>query len=260
MPRMPSLFISHGSPDLAVRETAAHRFLRGLGANLPRPRAILVASAHWETDVPAVATGANPTTVFDFGGFDPRLRQIRYDAPGDPALASQAAVLMQHAGLEVIPDAGRGWDHGVWVPLHLLYPERNIPVAQVSIQPLKDPAHHVRVGAALQSLRDDGVMIIASGAMTHNLGAFRGQPVDAPVPRWVSDFTDWMADRLTSDKRADAVLYREQAPYGVQNHPEAEHILPLFVALGATAVSEPVTRLHDSFEHGVLAMDIYRFG
>ncbi len=257
---MPALFISHGSPELAVRETPAHRFLAGYAAQLPRPRAILVVSAHWETHRPAVGTGKTPATVYDFGGFDPRLRTIKYGAPGAPDAAARARELLTAAGLTVDADANHGWDHGVWVPLHLLYPDRDIPVAQVSIQPEADPNHHVRIGRALMPLRDEGVMIITSGAMTHNLGAFRGQPVAAPAPRWVTDFTDWMEQALTSDRPEAAVAYREQAPFAVENHPEAEHILPLFVAIGAHHRGEPIRRVHDSVEHAVLAMDVYRFG
>jgi 4,5-DOPA dioxygenase extradiol len=260
MPKLPALFISHGSPELAVRKSPAQHFLMGLGATLPKPRAILVASAHWETNAPVVATGTRPATVYDFGGFDPRLRDIRYDAAGAPDVAAAAAGLLETAGFRVSADPAHGWDHGVWVPLHLLYPAHDIPVAQISIQPEADPAHHLRIGAALAPLRDDGVMIIASGAMTHNLRAFRGQPVDATAPAWVSDFTDWMHAALTGPDRQSALAYRETAPHGVMNHPEAEHILPLFVALGATHPEDPVTRVHTSFEHGVLAMDVYRFG
>lgn len=260
MTPMPALFISHGSPELAVRDTPAHRFLSGYRADLPTPRAILVVSAHWETAQPEVATGAHPATIFDFGGFDPRLRTIRYDAPGAPAVALRAKQALEAAGLTVAADPGHGWDHGVWVPLHLLYPDRNVPVAQVSIQPKADPAYHFRIGQALAPLRDEGVLIVASGAMTHNLRAFRGQPVDATVPRWVSDFTGWMHTTLTSDRPEAAVAYWEMAPFAAENHPEAEHILPLFVALGTLRPDEPVRRVHDSVEHGVLAMDVYRFG
>ncbi len=260
MDRMPSLFISHGSPELAVRDSSAHRFLANYASELPTPRAILVVSAHWETEQPVVATGKSPATVFDFGGFDPRLRLINYNAPGAPEVALQAQAALQSAGFRVTADDNHGWDHGVWVPLHLLYPDRKIPVAQVSIQPDASPQHHLRMGLALAPLRDEGVMIITSGAMTHNLRAFRGQAITAPVPHWVSEFRDWMKLTLTSDHPERAVNYREEAPYAVENHPEAEHILPLFVAIGATHRGEQIQRVHDSVEHGVLAMDIYRFG
>ena len=258
--RMPALFVSHGSPETAIRDTPASRFLKGLGRDLPRPRAILVVSAHWETEAPMVATGTAPATIYDFGGFDPRLRQIRYAAPGAPDLALQAAELLRVAGIDTGTDARHGWDHGVWVPLHLMYPDADIPVAQLSIQPFADPAHHHAVGKALQPLRDDGVLILASGALTHNLAAFRGQALDAAAPRWVSEFADWMAAALSNGRRMETLQYRTLAPHAAMNHPEEEHLLPLFVALGATSPSEPIARVHAGYEHAVLAMDVYKFG
>jgi 4,5-DOPA dioxygenase extradiol len=260
MTRMPSLFVSHGSPETAIRDTPASRFLQGFAATLPRPRVILVASAHWETAHPVVATAGKPSTVYDFGGFDPRLRQIKYSAPGAPDVSMHAGELLAGAGFDVTADPGHGWDHGVWVPLHLMYPAQDIPIAQVSIQPQQNPAHHYRIGQALKPLRDEGVLIIASGALTHNLGAFRGQPVDAPAPPWVSEFADWFETKLTTDRRRDTLDYRTKAPHAVQNHPEDEHLLPLYVALGATDEAEPIVRAHASYEHAVLAMDVYKFG
>ena len=260
MSKMPSLFISHGSPEMAVRPSPAHNFLSGFAAELPRPRSILVVSAHWETAHPMVASGAAPATVYDFRGFDPQLRLIDYAAPGDPETAKRAADLLKMAGFPTSLDEHRGRDHGVWAPLHLLYPDHEIPVIQVSMQPDADAAYHLRLGRALQPLRDEGVLIIGSGSMTHNLSAFRGQPVDAPVPTWVADFTTWMERELTSTHPETTVAYREAAPFAAENHPEAEHILPLFVALGATLPREPIRRVHASVEHGVLAMDVYRFG
>lgn len=257
---MPALFISHGSPELALRPTPAHRFLTGLAADLPRPKAILAVSAHWETAEPAVNVGAAPATVYDFGGFDPRLREIVYRAPGAPDLAERAAAMIEAAGLTVTRDANNGWDHGVWVPLHLVYPAADIPVAQLSIQPHRTPAHHYALGRALAALRDEGVLIATSGALTHNLRAFRGQSVDAPVPEWVEGFRRWMADRLAAGDRAALVDYRRQAPFAIENHPEDEHLLPLYVALGTSREGEPVRRIHASVEHGVIAMDVYRFG
>lgn len=260
MTRMPSLFVSHGSPETAIRDTPASRFLKGIAATLPRPRAILVASAHWETAHPLVATAGKPATVYDFGGFDPRLRQIKYAAPGAPDVSLRAGELLAGAGFDVAADPSHGWDHGVWVPLHLMYPAQDIPVAQVSIQPHRTPAHHFRIGQALKPLRDEGVLIIGSGALTHNLGAFRGQPVDAPAPLWVSEFADWFEAALTTDRRRDTLDYRTKAPHAVQNHPEDEHLLPIYVALGAADEAEPIVRAHASYEHAVLAMDVYKFG
>ena len=245
---------------MAVRESPAHRFLSGLAADLPRPQSILVVSAHWETAHPMVASGTAPATVYDFRGFDPRLRLIDYAAPGDPATAKRSVNLLSAAGFTAGLDERRGRDHGVWAPLHLLYPDHDIPVTQVSMQPDADAAYHLRLGRALQPLRDEGVLIIGSGSMTHNLSAFRGQPVDAPAAPWVVDFATWMERELTSTHPETTVAYRETAPFAVENHPEAEHILPLFVPLGATHHGEAIRRVHASVEHGVLAMDVYRFG
>lgn len=260
MSRMPSLFISHGSPELALRETPAHQFLAGYGAALPRPKAIVVVTAHWETSDAAVNTGSAPATIYDFGGFDPRLRTIRYTAPGAPDLAEQAARLIEASGLDVVRDATNGWDHGVWVPLHLMYPAADIPVVQVAIQPHRSPAYHHGIGHALAALRDDGVLLIGSGALTHNLRAFRGQPVDAPVPVWVAEFRDWMTVRLEAGDHTALTDYRRQAPSAIENHPEDEHLLPLYAPLGATAPDETIRRVHASVEHGVIAMDVFQFG
>ncbi len=256
----PVLFISHGSPELAVRKTAAHEFLTGYGETLVRPRAILVISAHWETRDVQVGASAAPETIYDFGRFDPRLREIVYGAPGAPDVAVAARERLETDGVAVSSDPERGYDHGVWVPLHLLFPRADVPVAQLSIQPHRDPAHHYRLGQALRPLRNDDVLIMASGAMTHNLGAIAGQAADAPAPEWVSGFNEWFADRLAV-RDVDALLdYRRQAPFAEKNHPTDEHLLPLFSALGAANNNEAGERVHASYEHGVISMDVYRFG
>lgn len=260
MARMPSLFISHGAPDLAVRPTPAHQALKALAREVPKPKAILIASAHWTTDTPTVATGIAPSTVYDFGGFDPRLRSMRYGAPGAPEVSREAAVLLQRAGIAASEDEEQGYDHGVWTPLILLFPQAGVPVAQVSIQPHRDPAHHLAIGRALSPLREEGVMIIGSGAMTHNLRAYFTGPASGSSPDWVSEFTSWMKGRLEANDWAALVDYRRQAPHAELNHPEDEHLLPLYVPLGATRPGEPVRQIHASFDRGVLAMDIYAFG
>ncbi|MBI1384672.1 MAG: dioxygenase [Rhizobiales bacterium] len=257
MPLSPLVFVSHGSPELALRATPAHGHLRTLGRKLTPARAILVVSAHWTTHTPMVACDAAPRTVYDFGGFDPRLRQIRYDAPAALDVADTALALLRAAGLDAGTADHVGYDHGVWVPLSLMAPDASLPVAQVSVQPDRDPTHHHEVGRALAKLREDGVAILASGALTHNLMAFRGQPVDAPVPGWVSTFNDWLAEAVAEDRLEDLLDYRRRAPHGADNHPTDEHLLPFFVALGARAPGETFARTHASYEHGILAMDVY---
>ena len=260
MPRLPTLYVSHGSPMLAITDTPAHRFLAACAADLPRPDAILIVSAHWTTSAPAVATAAEPPMIYDFGGFDPKLRTIRYPAPGAPAVSRRAAALLAAAGLPAMEDSRRGYDHGVWVPLGLMYPDAAIPVAQVSMQPDADARHHHALGRALVPLRDEGVMIIASGSMTHNLRALERENLAGPPPEWVSSFVDWMHDKLTTGDREAVLDAIDNAPAAAANHPYDDHLLPLFVALGASAAGEPVRRLHTSYEYGVLAMDTYRFG
>jgi 4,5-DOPA dioxygenase extradiol len=260
MSRLPTLFISHGSPMLAVQDSPARRFLLELGKSLPRPRAILVASAHWETrQAPALSLAVQPETIHDFGGFPAELFAIQYPAPGAPEIAERAAALLQGAGIAVQVSPDRGLDHGAWVPLRLMYPEADIPVAQISLVHGASPADHEKLGAALAALRDEGVLVIGSGSLTHNLHELLRGDHDAPAPSWVSDFGAWMNTMLEENQREALRDYRGRAPHAARNHPSEEHLLPLFVALGAAGEAAQAQRLHTSIEYGVLAMDVYAF-
>lgn len=261
MTRLPALFVSHGSPMLALEDSPAHRFLVEYGRRLGKPRAILSVSAHWDSAVPAVSLAAAPETIHDFGGFSPALHAMRYPAPGAPEVSRQAAALLRAAGFETRTHPSRGYDHGTWIPLTLLYPQADVPVAQLSIQPMRGPEHHRQLGAALRPLRDEGVLILASGSLTHNLQAFvrNHRSIDAPVPEWVSRFDDWVADAVARDRTEDLLAYRERAPFAVQNHPTDEHLLPLFVAMGAGSPDRQGEAVHRSRSYGVLAMDAYAF-
>jgi 4,5-DOPA dioxygenase extradiol len=256
----PTVFLSHGSPMLALQDSPARRFLQGLGKSLARPEAIVVVSAHWETrGAPAVSLAPRPETIHDFGGFPRALFEMRYPAAGAPAAAGRAATLLEGAGIDVGRSADRGLDHGAWVPLSLMYPEADIPVTQLSVVRGASPAEHERLGQALAALRHEGVLVVGSGSLTHNLYEFRGQGIDAPVPQWVSDFENWTRARLEASDRAALLNYRNEAPFAEQNHPTDEHLLPLFVAMGAAGPDARATQLHASYEHGVLAMDAYAF-
>lgn len=257
---LPTLFVSHGSPMLALQDSPARRFLQGLGAELPRPKAILAVSAHWETIAgPAVSLATQPRTIHDFGGFPRVLFEIQYPAPGAPEFAARAAGLLEDAGFAVGRSADRGLDHGAWVPLSLMYPDAEVPVAQLSILHGATAAEHEKLGQALSRLREEGVLIIGSGSMTHNLYEFRGQGIDAAAANWVSDFAEWMNARLEQGDRDALLDYRKRAPFAEKNHPTDEHLMPLYVALGAAGKEAKATRLHASVEHGVLAMDVYAF-
>jgi 4,5-DOPA dioxygenase extradiol len=245
---------------LALQDSPARRFLQELGKTLERPKAIVVVSAHWETrGGPAVSLAKRPETIHDFGGFPRALFEMRYPAPGAPEAADRAAALLEAGGIAVGSSLERGLDHGAWVPLRLMYPDADIPVTQLSVVHGASPAVHERLGNALAVLRGEGVLVVGSGSLTHNLYEFRGQDIDAPVPHWVSEFEAWMKARLENSDRAALLDYRRAAPFAVQNHPTEEHLLPLFVAMGAAGPEARATQLHASFEHGVLAMDAYAF-
>ncbi len=256
---LPALFLSHGAPTLPIVDAPASRFLRGLGERLGRPKAILVASAHWETDVIQLGTRQRQTTIHDFRGFPQALYDLRYEPPGAPDLAERAGDLLAEAGLPSRCDANRGLDHGAWVPLLLMYPQADIPVTQISIQPHFGPAHHVAVGRALSALRAEDVLIVGSGSFTHDLRRFRGQAEDAPATPDVIAFADWFDAAIVERRSADLLAYRTLAPFAVEQHPTDEHLLPLYVAMGAAGLDH-AERLHASAMYSILRMDAYAFG
>lgn len=260
MNNLPTLFVSHGSPMLSLEDGPARRFLAGWSTRHARPKAILVASAHWETrGGVAVSTAERPRTIHDFGGFPRELYELQYAAPGAPDLARQTIALLQEAGFTVSHSESRGLDHGAWVPLRLMYPDADIPVFQVSLVHGAGPAEHYRLGAALQPLRAQGVLVMGSGSVTHNLYEIMGHAQDDPVEAWVSEFDQWLAATLQAGKVADLLSYRKLAPHAVRNHPTEEHLLPLFVALGAAGTNAAASRVHASHTYGILAMDAYTF-
>ena len=259
MSRLPTLFLSHGSPLNAGKRTASSDAWAALAHTLPRPRAVLVASAHWETAVPMLTGNPKPETVHDFGGFPEELYQIRYPAPGAPELAAEAVTLLKGAGIAAGINGCRGLDHGAWVPLRWLYPDADIPVVQVSLQPELGPARHVELGRALAPLADDDVLIIGSGHATHNLGDWMGNPRRQEPLRYAQAFADWLHERLAAHDTAALVDYRARAPEAARAHPSEEHYLPLLVAWGAAGDDARVERFAAGFEAGALANDSYLF-
>ncbi len=256
---LPALYISHGSPRLIVEPSAARDFLAGLAQTLPRPRAIVIATAHFGTGRPAVIGDANPGMIYDFGGM-PELRQLVYPAPGDPQVAIKVAGLWQAAGFAPAVASGYGYDHGTWVPLMLMYPEADVPVVQIAVQPELGPAHHFALGQALASMREENFLVIGSGSMTHNLRAFYSGDLapDAPALPWVAQFAEWMHDKIESGADDDLLNYRALAPHALDNHPTDEHLMPLFIAMGAGQAKG--RRIHSSTRNGVISMDTYAFG
>ncbi|MGH8292783.1 MAG: DODA-type extradiol aromatic ring-opening family dioxygenase [Gammaproteobacteria bacterium] len=252
MATLPTLFVSHGSPMLALDESQpAHGFLRKLGPTLPRPEAMLVISAHWDTATPRITGAMHLDTIHDFYGFPEPLYELRYPAPGNHALAKDIArQLGSPAGVDLV----RGLDHGAWVPLLLMYPQHDIPVLQLSLQTPLGPAHHLKIGEALKPLRERGVLIIGSGGATHNLREYFHPGGDNH--KAYEEFTAWLHDALMRGDREALLDYRQRAPHAARCHPTEEHFLPLFVVLGTGGTK--AQRLHHSFDR-TLAMDAYIF-
>ena len=253
----PSLFISHGSPMLALEPGDSGPALVRLAAGMPKPRAIVIVSAHWESQDLRVNGNPQPETWHDFGGFPPALFAVQYPAPGLPELSLQVVALLDAVGLPARIDSKRPFDHGVWVPLSLMYPQADIPVVQVSLPSRQGPALQTRVGRALASLRDEGVLVIGSGSITHNLRELDWHAGPESVEPWAKEFRDWMIDKLASNDEAALHDYRKLAPHAVRSHPSDEHLLPLYFARGAGG---EFSVAHQGFTMGALGMDIYRFG
>jgi len=259
MKRLPTLFLSHGSPMQAVVAGVAGGAWMALGKSLPRPRAVLMVSAHWETTVPMLTGNPQPQTIHDFGGFPPELYRIEYKAPGAPEVASRSVALLKAAAITAGIDGCRGLDHGAWVPLKWMYPDADVPVVQLSVQPELGTAHHLRLGRALAPLADEGVLIVGSGHMTHNLRDWMSNPRRQEPLKYAQAFAGWVEARLRAHDDDALIAYRDQAPEAVRAHPSEEHFLPLFVAWGAAGADGSVERIVDAYEGGALAMQSYLF-
>jgi 4,5-DOPA dioxygenase extradiol len=257
--RMPTLFLSHGSPMYAIEPGDAGRAWVELGRTLPRPRAVLMVSAHWETAVPMLSGNARPETIHDFGGFPPELYRLAYPAPGAPELATSCVALLKAADIAAGVDGCRGLDHGAWVPLRWMYPDADVPVLQLSVQPGLGAAHHVQLGRALAPLTGDGVLIIGSGHATHNLRDWMANARRPEPLKYAQAFADWLAAALAAHDTDALVAWRERAPEALRAHPSDEHFLPLFVAYGAAGGAPRPERVVSGFLNGALAMDSYLF-
>ena len=257
--RMPSLFVSHGAPTFALEPGRAGAWLTNLGRRLPRPKAIVVLSPHWMTDGVRVGFSPAPETIHDFGGFPSALADIRYPATGQPDVAAHALQLLQAAGYRVQADTERGLDHGVWVPLRHLYPEADVPVVPVSMPDSLDAAGALRMGRALAPLADEGVLIVGSGSITHNLSHFgrRISPADAA---YAVDFVDWARTAVQRQDAHALVNYLSTAPHAARAHPSPEHYLPLPFAFAAAGPNRQAEVLAGDMTYGVIGMDSYLFG
>ena len=256
---VPALYVSHGAPLFAVDagETgpALTRWGKALRAQFPALRGVVVMSPHWMARTPQVMTGPQPATWHDFGGFPPALYQLQYPAPGAPALAQEVLDLLQAAGVAAQGDAQRPFDHGAWVPLMHLFPEADLPVVQVALPVGAGPAEVHAMGAALRGLRSQGVLVLGSGSMTHNLAEFFGGARE-PAP-YVIEFSRWIESAIARGDVKALLNYRSLAPHAERAHPTEDHFLPLFFALGAAGDDLHANYLSREVMYSMLAMDAF---
>ena len=251
-PKLPALFISHGAPTLAIEQSATTSALARIGQNLPKPRAIIIMSAHWQSAKLEISSNPQPKTWHDFSGFTPELYDLQYPAAGQPALAETLAQQLTARGITCRVNPLRVSDHGVWAPLLHLYPEADIPIVQISLPRHYDSVACYQLGAQLAQLRDEQILLIGSGSITHNLQALRWQAES--IDKTARDFKVWLLQQLKTD--IPSALDWQQYPNYQNVHPSDEHLLPLFFALGA---GQRVSVVHQSMAHHSLGMDIYRF-
>ena len=259
-PTPTALFVPHGAPTFALRPGAAGAAMTAAVSTLPLPRAIIIVSAHWDTAVPTVGLAERPETIYDFWGFPDELYSLRYPATGCREAANAVVAALTTAGLPVATDAEHGLDHGAWVPLRLMFPEADVPVIPLSLQSRGGPQQAYALGQALAPLAAKGFLVIASGNVTHNLRDYQQAARNhGQTPAYVRQFTDWLADRLAANDIPALLDYRRQAPGAVQAHPSDEHLLPLYVALGAGGKAAKAERFHAGIDDYVIAMDAYKF-
>jgi 4,5-DOPA dioxygenase extradiol len=259
-PSPTALFVPHGAPTFALRPGAAGAAISDAALALHQPRAIIIVSAHWDTAHPTVGFAERPETIHDFWGFPDELYTLHYPATGCREAANEVVAAIKTAGLPVAADAERGLDHGAWVPLRLMFPDADVPVIPLSIQSRGGPQQAYALGQALAPLAAQGFLVIASGNVTHNLRDYQqAAQNNGLTPAYVRQFTDWLAERLAAHDIPALLDYRRQAPGAVQAHPTDEHLLPLFVALGAAGEAAQAERFHAGIDNYVIAMDAYQF-
>ncbi len=258
---LPALFVAHGSPLVALDDDEYNRSLAGYAASLPRPRAVVIVSAHWEVRGQVrVSSSARPPTIHDFGGFPQALYQITYPAPGAPALAADVVGLLRAAGVDAALDPERGLDHGAWVPLRFMYPAANVPVVAVSLPAPRAPSELLAIGAALGQLRERDVMLVGSGGVVHNLRRVVFEDKQAPAIDWAREFDAWVGDKLHGGDFTGLGEYRANAPHAALAVPTSEHFDPALVVAGAARAGERATSVFEGFHHGSLSMRSFAVG
>jgi 4,5-DOPA dioxygenase extradiol len=255
---LPSFFIAHGAPSLAIEEHAYTEFLRELGSVLPRPRAIVIFTAHWESKQQQISSAVHYDTIYDFSGFSEALYQIQYPASGDLTLSLEIQRLLLEEGIESSLNDQRGLDHGAWAPLHVMYPAADVPIVALSVNPNLTPEEHYRIGAALEPLRERDVLILGSGGTVHNLRKLDRH--NENPQEWSVQFDEWLAEQLETWHVEALYDYENRAPHARDSVPTAEHFVPLFLSMGAVDQERKAQLLHLGYQLGTLSLSCWMFG
>ena len=253
---VPGLFIGHGSPMNIIADNAFTQALSALGLAMPRPKAILVVSAHWLTRGSFVSVTAKPSIIYDFFGYPEALSQVQYPVAGSPAGARLVQETLAKAGCQL--DNGRGLDHGAWGILKHIYPAADIPVFQLSIDRTKSLEHYLSLGRLLRPLRAKGILVIGSGNITHNLS--KATPEDGPVPEWAEEFDMRVKNLLERGDDKGLLQYPTWGKVAELSHPSNDHFLPLLYSCGLRGEDEGVKFVHEGFMQGTLSMRCVQFG
>ena len=256
MNELPALFISHGAPDLILTKEPAYQALVHIGQQWPAPEGIIAISAHWQAEEFTLGTAEQFSTIHDFGGFPADLYQLTYPAKGSRRLADQCGRALKSDGIAFTEDPQRGLDHGAWMPLMISWPQADIPILPLSLKRGASLREYLQLGRALAPLRHQGILLIASGAVTHNLGTMRAP--GSPADPWSIEFAEWLRGKLETAQTGALLDYRKRARHARLAHPTTEHFDPLLIAYGS-GEERPGIRLHQSFVYGNIAMDSYAF-
>lgn len=259
---LPSFFVAHGAPLLAIEDNEYTQFLQKLGSELPKPKAVVVFSAHWESPVQQVGDVDEYSTIYDFYGFPQELYEIQYPAKGAKDIAGEIKELFRKEGIPFAVDTSRGLDHGAWVVLRLLYPKADIPVVSLSVNQQLPPEEQYKIGRSLSSLREKDVLIIASGGTVHNLRAIGWERDGMVNDQWAVEFDQWLEKQLMIWDTAKLFQYEELAPHAAMAVPGygKEHFIPLFYAMGAADDVRKAKLLHRSYRYGNLSHSVWQFG
>ncbi|MDP4083202.1 MAG: class III extradiol ring-cleavage dioxygenase [Bacillota bacterium] len=253
---IPSLFLAHGSPMLAIEETEYTRFLASLG-NKIKPKVIVLFTAHWEKDTLTISsTDDIYETIYDFYGFPDELYEVKYPARGSKKLADKLKMKFEQEGIPAELDSTRGLDHGSWTLLYKMYPKADIPVVQISVSPFLSPEKQYQIGKVLKDLGSEDILVIGSGVTVHNLRIINWSATEPE--QWAIDFDDWLIDKIQKRDLAHLYNYEKLAPNASLAVPRPEHFVPLFIAMGSGQTDEPQV-IHRSYDLGTLSYLCFQF-